>query len=126
MSDERYEKGLKEFERHLGQDAGPYIKKIQDIYPKFARVNIEFPFGDLYSDEAILDSRTREIATVAALVVQGFSLPELEVHIKMALHCGASKIEILEIITQMIAYCGFPAATNALLSADKVFKELGL
>lgn len=126
MSDGRYEKGMKELERHLGEDATPYIKKLQDIYPKFARVNVEFPFGDLYPDDALLDQRTREIATVAALVVQGFSLPELEVHIKMALHCGATKTELLEIITQMIAYCGFPAATNALLCADKVFKTLGI
>jgi 4-carboxymuconolactone decarboxylase len=30
----------------------------------------------------------------------------------------------VETITQMIAYCGFPAATNALLTAKDVFDEL--
>jgi 4-carboxymuconolactone decarboxylase len=123
----RYERGLAEFKRHLGHEhAEKYIDKLQKIYPKYARVNIEFPFGDLYPDDKILDQRVRELCTVAALTVQGFSLPELELHVKMALNCGAKKEEILEIITQMLAYCGFPAATNALLTADKVFKELGV
>ena len=61
---------------------------------------------------------------MAALTVQGFSLPEPKVHIKGALNTGSNKSEILEIITQMIAYCGFPAATNALLAAQAVFDEV--
>ncbi len=126
MSDARYEKGLKEFRLHLGKEADSYLDKLQKIYPKFAKVNVEFPFGDLYADKSVLDERTRELVTVAALTVQGFSLPELNVHIKAAINCGAKKEEILEVITQMLAYCGFPAATNAILVADKVFKELGI
>jgi 4-carboxymuconolactone decarboxylase len=31
---------------------------------------------------------------------------------------------VVEIITQMIAYCGFPAATNALLTAETVFAKI--
>lgn len=124
MSDVRYEKGLAELRRHLGDETDAYLAKLKQIYPKFERVNVEFPFGDLYSDKAVLDDRTRELVTVAALTVQGFSLPELSTHIRMALHCGATKHEILEVITQMLAYCGFPAATNALLTAGKVFEEL--
>lgn len=124
MSNERYEKGLEEFRRHLGADTDAYLEKLKRIYPKFERLNVEFPFGDLYADKAVLDDRTRELVTVAALTVQGFSLPELSTHIKMALHCGATKQEILEVITQMLAYCGFPAATNALLAAGQVFEDL--
>ena len=41
-----------------------------------------------------------------------------------ALNMGSSKAEILEIITQMIAYCGFPAATNALHAAKEVFDQI--
>lgn len=72
----------------------------------------------------VVDDRTRELCTVAALTVQGFALPELKVHIKGALNTGSTKAEVLEIITQMIAYCGFPAATNALLAAQEVFSEI--
>lgn len=126
MNDPRYQKGLDEIRRHLGKDADAYVERLTKIYPKFARVNVEFAFGDLYADDSVLDQRTRELATIAALTVQGSSLPQLEIHIKAALQCGAKKNEILEIITQMLAYCGFPAATNALLLADKVFKDQGI
>ncbi len=123
---QRYEKGFQVFEKHIGKDAHDYTKQLEDIYPKFARLNIEFPFGDLYADEDILDSKTREIATIAALTVLGYALPQLKMHVKCALNCGAKKEEILEIITQMLAYSGFPSATNSLIAANEVFQELNL
>lgn len=124
MSNERYEKGMQQMRKQLGPEADNYVKAIHEISPEFARINVEFPFGDLYTREQALDLRTREIATVAALTVQGSSLPELKVHLKAALNCGVTKDEIIEVITQMIAYCGFPAATNALMLAKEVFKEV--
>ena len=126
MSD-RYEKGIASMREHLGPKADQYVEAIREVAPLFAKVNVEFPFGDLYGDkQSVLDQRTREIATIAALTVQGFSLPQLKVHVDAALRCGATKEEIVEIITQMIAYCGFPAATNAIMVAKEVFKEQGL
>ena len=121
---ERYKKGFAVFKKHIGEDAKKYVTKLETIYPKFGRINMEFPFGDLYSDEHILDAKTREIATVAALTVLGYAIPQLKLHVKCAIHCGATKEEILEIITQMLAYSGFPSATNALIAADEVFQEL--
>ena len=114
---------MHEMRKHFGDAAEKWIKAIHDIYPEFAKVNVEFPFGELYRRD-VIDDKTRELCTVAALTVQGFSLPELKVHIKGALNTGSNKSEILEIITQMIAYCGFPAATNALLAAQEVFEEI--
>lgn len=126
MSD-RYEKGLESMRQHLGPKADEYVEAIREVAPLFAKVNVEFPFGDLYGDEqSVLDQKTRELATVAALTVQGFSLPQLKVHVDAALRCGASKEEIVEVITQMTAYCGFPAATNAIMTAKAVFQEHGL
>lgn len=120
--DARYNKGIEEMRRHLGPKADEYVENIRAIAPKFARVNVEFAFGDLYTDE-VLDQKTRELATIAALTVQGFSIPQLKIHIKAGLKCGASQSEIVEIITQMIAYCGFPAATNAIMAAKDIFEE---
>ena len=109
--------------KHFGNAAEGWIQTIHEIYPEFAKVNVEFPFGELYRRD-IVDDKTRELCTVAALTTQGFARPELKVHIKGALNTGNSQSEILEIITQMIAYCGFPAATNALLAAKEVFDEI--
>lgn len=124
MVSERYRKGLAEMRRHLGTaEADDYLARINEISSEFAKVNVEFPFGELYSRD-ILDDKTRELCAVAALTVLGFALPELRVHVKGALNCGATREEIVEIITQMIAYCGFPAATNALLAAKEVFESI--
>ena len=123
MTSTKYIQGMHEMRKHFGDVADKWISTIHDIYPEFAKVNVEFPYGELYRRD-VLDDKTRELCTVAALTVQGFAIPELKTHIKGALNTGSSKSEILEIITQMIAYCGFPAATNALLAAKEVFNEL--
>ena len=120
---EQYVQGMREMRSHFGKAADKWIEVIHDIYPDFAKVNVEFPFGELYRRD-VIDTKTRELCTLAALTVQGFALPELKVHILGNLNAGSSREEILEVITQMIAYCGFPASTNALLAAKEVFDEL--
>ena len=119
---DRYERGMEEMRHHLGPLADTYVERIRAIAPEFAWVNVEFPFGELYS-RSVVDARTRELCTMAALTVMGFALPQLKLHVDAALRCGATRDEIVEIITQMIAYIGFPAATNALMTAQKVFTE---
>ena len=122
MVSERYRKGLTEMRRHLGTpEADEYIAKINEVSAEFAKLNVEFPFGELYRRD-ILDDKTRELCAVTALTVLGHALPELRVHVKAALNCGASREEIVEVVTQMIAYCGFPAATNALLTVKETFE----
>lgn len=123
MNNELFEKGMAEMREHFGPAADEHIQRIRKISPEFARVNVEFPFGQLYSRD-VLDQKTRELCTVAALTVEGHCLPELKSHVKGALNCGASRDEVVEVILQMIAYCGFPAATNALFIAGETFDEL--
>lgn len=121
---DRYKKGLEVMREHLGKEAADeHIRKIAEIAPFFAKVNVEFPFADLYPHESSLDQRTRELATIAALTVLGYAIPELKLHIRAGLNCGATKEEIVEIITQMLAYCGFPAATNAIMAAREIFLQ---
>lgn len=119
----KFNDGMKEMRKHFGNVADSWIESIREISPEFAKVNVEFPFGELYT-RSVLDDKTRELCTIAALTVQGFSLPELKVHTVGALNCGASRDEILEVVTQMLAYCGFPAATNALQAVNEVFVDL--
>ena len=123
---DRYDKGIKVMREHLGKNADKYVEAIREVAPLFAKVNVEFAFGDLYGHESLLDQKTRELCTIAALTVMGNALPELKIHVDCALRCGATKDEIVEIITQMLAYCGFPAATNAIMTAKEIFEEQGL
>jgi 4-carboxymuconolactone decarboxylase len=117
-----YQRGMNEIRKQLGPMADSYIQRIKALAPEFAWVNVTFPFGELYTRD-VLDLKTRELCTVSALTVQGFSLPQLKLHIDAALRAGASREEVIEVITQMIAYAGFPAATNALMTADAVFQD---
>ena len=50
---------------------------------------------------------------------------ELKIHLVGALNNGCSKTELREIFTHAIAYCGFPAAIDALRVAEEVLKEQG-
>ena len=117
-----YQRGMNEIRQQLGPMADAYIQKIKALSPEFAWVNVTFPFGELYTRD-VLDLKTRELCTVAALTVQGFSLPQLKLHVDAALRSGASRDEVIEVITQMIAYAGFPAATNALMTAQAAFQD---
>jgi 4-carboxymuconolactone decarboxylase len=120
---ELYQRGMTQLRKQLGPMADDYIRNIKALAPEFAWVNVTFPFAELYPRD-VVDLKTRELCTVAALTVQGFSLPELKLHIRAALRCGATRTEVAEIITQMIAYAGFPAATNALMTMKQVFDEV--
>lgn len=117
---ERYEAGLKLLERIDGRGGEAVIESLKDIAPDFGRFLIEFPFGDIYSRPG-LDLRSREIATVAALVAMGNARPQLAIHIEAALNVGCSRQEIVETIMQMAVYAGFPAALNGLFTAREVF-----
>jgi alkylhydroperoxidase/carboxymuconolactone decarboxylase family protein YurZ len=93
-----------------------------DFLPDFARYLIEFPFGDFYNRTG-LDLKSREIATVAALVAMGNAFSQLKVHIHGALNVGCSRTEVIEVIIQMAVYGEFPSALNGLSAAKEVFDE---
>lgn len=120
MNDERYIRGWEKLKEVDGQAGENVIASLRDIAPDFARLLIEFPFGDIYSRPG-LDLKARELAVVAALTALGNAAPQLKVHIAGALNVGVSRDEIVEVIMQMAVYAGFPAALNGLFAAKEVF-----
>jgi len=116
----RYERGLAKLQQIDGEGGIKVVESLAGIAPDFARLLIEFPFGDIYSRPG-LDLRSREIAVVAALTAMGNAAPQLKVHIQGALNVGVTRTEIVEAIMQMAVYAGFPAALNGLAAAREVF-----
>lgn len=110
--DERYRRGVEILQRLSGSKLEQVTNKVAEVAPDFARMTIEFPFGDLYS-RAGIDLRTREVAAIAALAALGRA-PQLQVHVRAALRLGCSRDEVVEILMQTAIYAGFPAALNAL------------
>ena len=120
----RYEKGKETLESIQGKSVEEIFKGLEDIAPDLSRFVIEYPYSEIYTREE-LDLKTREICTVSALTVLG-TIPQLKEHINAALNVGNTPSEIVEVIMQMSAYCGFPKSINAMMAAKEVFNERGL
>ena len=110
--DERYRRGVEILQLLSGNGVEQVTNKVAELAPDFARMTIEFPFGDLYARDA-LDLRTREVAAVSALAALG-RLPQLRVHVAAALNVGCRPEEVVEVLMQTAIYAGFPSALNAL------------
>ena len=83
----------------------------------------EHAWGGVWTRDG-LDRRTRSLITLSALTA--LKCPnELKGYVRGALNNGCTKTELREIFTHAIAYCGFPAAIDALRVAEEVLKEQG-
>ena len=118
--DNRFQRGLDKLKEIDAEQGDRVIETLADIAPDFARMVVEFPFGDIYTRPG-LDLRTRELATVAALTAMGTAPGQLRIHIHGALNVGCRRSEILEVIIQMVVFAGFPAALNGIAAAREVF-----
>ena len=120
----RYEKGKEVLENIQERPLEEIFEGLEDIAPDLSRFVVEFPYSEIYTREEV-DLKTRELCTVSALTVLG-TIPQLKDHINAALNVGNTPIEIVEIIMQMTAYCGFPKAINGIAAAKEVFEERDL
>jgi 4-carboxymuconolactone decarboxylase len=120
VEETRYQRGLRVLSQVDGTAGEQVVAKLAEFVPDFARLLVEFPFGDVYA-RSQLGLREREIATIAALTAMGTARPQLEVHIAAGLHVGLTREEIMEVIMQMAVYAGFPAALNGIAAAREVF-----
>jgi len=120
---QRRERGL----RAVGltsKDAGErVIKSLADIAPDMADFIIDFSYGDIISRE-VLSPKHKEVSMIAVCVAKGTMMPQMKVHIHAAMNVGCSRQEIVELMTHMAVYAGFPAALNGLTVCREVFKEV--
>jgi 4-carboxymuconolactone decarboxylase len=121
-SDERYERGQRVYTQISGESPGAALGRVAEIAPDFARMTIEFGFGDVWAREEQLDLRSRAIATVAMLAALGRQ-PQLAVHLANARHLGLTREELVEVMTHVAVYAGWPAAVGGLATAAEVFAE---
>jgi 4-carboxymuconolactone decarboxylase len=111
--------GLRAIDGAVGERV---IESLNEIAPDLGRFVIEFAFGDVYSRTGI-DLVLRELITVAALAAMGSATPQLKVHMHGFLNVGGTREELVEVITQIAAYAGFPRAINAALAAQEVLRD---
>ena len=121
FADDRYRRGIDVLQRLSGESIEQVTNKVAEIAPDFARMTIEFPFGDLYS-RGVLDLKTREAAAISALAALG-RIPQLRVHVTAALNLGITREQIVELLMQVSIYAGFPPALNALAECHDLLVE---
>ena len=93
------------------------------IMQKFRDLAAETVFGALWTRPG-LDLKTRALVCVVSDVATGRD-PELALHLRMALRQGWTEDELVEVLIHMSGYVGLPLVRESLLTASRVFKEVG-
>ena len=91
--------------------------------PKFAELNDDILFGEVWSRTEQLGLRDRSLVTITSLISQGITDSSLTFHLQSAKNNGITRTEIAEIITQIGFYAGWPKAWAAFRLAKEVWNE---
>lgn len=94
-----------------------------DIAPALAGYTDNILFGDMWK-RTELSPHDRSLVTVACLVAL-YRVNEMPFHFKRALDNGVTRDELVEAITHLAFYAGWPVASTALSVLRRVFEETG-
>ena len=94
-----------------------------EFAPKFAALNDDVLFGEVWSREDKLSLRDRSLVTVVALMAQGLVDSSFQYHLTTARRNGITRQEIAEILTHAAFYAGWPKAWAAFRMAKEVWAD---
>ena len=94
---------------------------IRATAPKLIQLTEEVIYGDVWEREE-LSKRDRSLITIAALIAMGRER-QLIGHLNRAVDNGVTHEEIIETITHLAFYSGFPTAITAATIAKEAFAE---
>jgi 4-carboxymuconolactone decarboxylase len=123
MSDELYQTGLEIRRAVVGRDhvdrslaeADDFTRPLQDLVTRYC-------WGAVWGRPGL---ERRERSMINLSMIAALNRPhELNLHVRGALSNGVSRTEIREILLQVAAYCGFPAALDSFRVAKEVFAEI--
>ena len=92
-------------------------KDLGAIAPKFAQLTNDVVFGDLWR-RSDLSPRDRSLVTIAALAAMGDG-DQLDGYLRRGLDSGLTRAQIVEALTHLGFYAGWPKATSAIAAAAK-------
>jgi 4-carboxymuconolactone decarboxylase len=119
---DRHQLGLEKLSVIAGANRTPPLEDWKDVAPDMQRYIVDFIAGDILSRPG-LDSKTRQLVTVASLASLSTAPQELKMHMAGALNLGWTREEISEVLLQIAVFAGFPASLNALTIAKEVYAE---
>ena len=97
-------------------------EKLGELVPKFAELNDDVLFGEIWSRDEKLSLRDRSMITISALMAQGL-FPQLKSHIIMGKKHGITKEEVVEMVTQLAFYTGWAKAWSTFPIIEEVYKD---
>lgn len=98
-------------------------ERLGTFAPKFAALNDDVLFGEVWSREDRLSLRDRSLVTVVCLMAQGLVDSSFQYHPMSAKKNGITKTEIAEVLTHAAFYAGWPKAWAAFNMAKEVWAE---
>ena len=99
----------------------PAQQMIGDYAPKLVELTDDVLFGDVWERPG-LSKRDRSLITVSALVALNRT-EQLPGHLRRAIDNGVTEDELIETITHLAFYSGWPTAMSAILLAKKLFER---
>lgn len=94
-----------------------------EFAPKFAELNDDVLFGQVWSREQELSLRDRCIVTVVSLMAQWLVDSSFQYHLETAKKNGVTVGEMAEILTHAAFYAGWPKAWAAFRMAKEVYAD---
>ena len=95
--------------------------QLGNFAPDFARYNDDILFGEVWSANDKLSLHDRSLVTVTALIAQGLTDSSLQYHMATAKKNGVTRKEMVQAITQLGFYAGWPKAWAAFRYAKEVY-----
>jgi 4-carboxymuconolactone decarboxylase len=92
-----------------------------DIAPKLAELTDTVLFGDVWARPE-LSPRDRSLVTISALIAMNRP-DQLRSHLARARDNGVTQEEVVEVITHLAFYAGWPNAVTAISVAKDVFQK---
>lgn len=105
----------------MSKEPSPAQHLIGDIAPKMVELTDDVLFGDIWERPG-LSQRDRSLITVAALVAL-HRTNQLPGHLNRALDNGVTRDELIELVTHLAFYAGWPNAMSAFTMAKEVFED---
>jgi 4-carboxymuconolactone decarboxylase len=105
----------------MGKEPTTTEKMIGDFAPKLVELTDKVLFGDIWERKE-LSKRDRSLITVAALIAL-YRPEQLRFHLGKALENGLKKEELIEVITHLAFYAGWPSSMTAIMLAKELFSK---
>jgi 4-carboxymuconolactone decarboxylase len=122
MPETRYDKGLEVQKAIFGEVIDKMYQDSTANQLHIQKLLSANCFGDYYTRNG-LDLKTRELLTFSIILSLGGCEPQLKGHVQGNLNIGNGKQVLLDVVTQLLPYVGYPRTLNAIRCVNEIIPE---